>query len=444
MGAFGGLIQTKKGRNLQAKAELGAELVFTRMAIGDGQLSGQSIPDLNGLVSEKKSLPITRKKLLLPGQAVIGAVLSNQDVTTGFYFRELGIFARDPDDGEILYAYGNSGSGAEYIPPAGTADIIEKTIDMIVTFGQAQNVSAVINSSLVYATPDDVEAALEEAKQYTDTAVAGVKVPDATLTQKGITQLSNATDSTSEAMAATPKAVKAAMDEALASKQLGVEQKANVVAALNSIGVAASTNETWAQLIAKMAGVIRATGNATTADVLAGKTFSNGSGNGLTGSMPNRSAENNHMPGLESTVWPGDRVFIRPPNGHFNGATWVTAPAPGLTAANIRSGVNVLGLVGTLQEGKKFYKQDISIPAYGKVDFDINIGFNWSVVLLIANSEDWDGGISSFYLRHPEGYLSTGMSYNGNLTNPTLTGIHLYYSNGNNTTKGIIVYAYGR
>lgn len=341
----------------------------------------------------------------------------------------------------------------------------------------------------------NIKTMLNDNWDKIDAAVGNIKVPDASLTEKGIVQLSNATDSTSEAMAATPKAVKAAMDEALASKKLGVEQKANVVAALNSIGVAASTSETWAQLIAKMAGVIRATGDAVATDVLEGKKFSNGSKNGLTGSMPNkgavvitpgpadqaippgyhngagkvagvpvnpdallvgntvagtpgrmpnRSAENNHMPGLESTVWPGDRFFIRPPNGHFNGSTWVTAAVPGLTAANLREGVNVAGLVGTLQEGKKFYRQDISVPPYGSVEFDINIGFNWSVVLLIANAEVWDGGITSFYLRHPEGSLSTGMSYNGNLTTPTLTGIHLYYSNGNNTTKGITVYAYGR
>lgn len=177
MGAFGGLIQTNKGRNLQAKAETGVELRFTRMGVGDGQLAGQSIPSLTRLISEKKSLPITRLKTQLPAQAIVGAVLSNQDVTTGFYFREIGIFAQDPDEGAILYAYANSGSGAEYIPPAGTADIIEKTIDMIVTFGQAQNVSAVINSSLIFATPDDVAEALSESKKYTDQKVLAAETP---------------------------------------------------------------------------------------------------------------------------------------------------------------------------------------------------------------------------------------------------------------------------
>lgn len=412
MGAFGGLIQTNKGRNLQAKAEAGAQLKFTRMGIGDGQLGGQSIPSLNKLIHETMSLPITRLKPQLPAQAIVGAVLSNQDVTTGFYFRELGIFAQDPDEGEILYAYGNSGSGAEYIPPKGTADIIEKTIDMIVTFGQAQNVSAVINSSLIFATPDDVETALEEAKQYTDTAVAGVKVPDASLRQKGITQLSSAIDSTSEAMAATPKAVKAAYDrgsagvtaaataqsradsaysEATAAKQLGVEQKANVVAALNSIGVSASTNETWAQLVAKMAGVIRATGNADPADVLAGKTFSNASGNGLTGTMPNYSRSvlgQSYRQALSIKGDGGGSIVVEPATGYYEqgknaaGFGSIIASDNDYVPSNIKKGTSIFGVEGTLVPlttekkvvyGTEYYslRSQSGRPAYvfNRVDF---------------------------------------------------------------------------
>ncbi|MCY9774698.1 kelch repeat-containing protein [Paenibacillus larvae] len=140
---------TTKGRNLQAKAQTGIELKYTRVGIGDGQLAGQSILALNKLINEKKSLPITKLNIQTAGKAVIGTVLSNQEVTTGFYFREIGIYAQDPDVGEILYAYGNSGENAEYIPPAGGADIVEKSIDVIVIVGNAQNVSAAIESSLV-------------------------------------------------------------------------------------------------------------------------------------------------------------------------------------------------------------------------------------------------------------------------------------------------------
>ncbi len=49
-------------------------------------------------------------------------------------------------------------------------------------------------------------------KGYVDTAVSGATIPDASLTVKGKVQLSSATNSTSEVLAATPKAVKDAYD----------------------------------------------------------------------------------------------------------------------------------------------------------------------------------------------------------------------------------------
>lgn len=78
------------------------------------------------------------------------------------------------------------------------------------------------------------------------------------------------------------------------------------------------------------------------------------------GQMPNRSAENNHMPGLESTVWAGDRVFIRPPHGFYNGSTWVTTPAPTLKPENIPKDAAILGIQGTLERMTTAEKQAIA------------------------------------------------------------------------------------
>ncbi|PZT57729.1 hypothetical protein DN757_00470 [Paenibacillus silvae] len=169
-------------------------------------------------------------------------------------------------------------------------------------------------------------------------------IPDASLTEKGKVQLSSKTNGDREDVAATEKAVGLAF-------QAGVERKSEVVAALNSIGVSASTSETWAQLINKMAGVIRATGNATAAQVLTGATFSNGTGNGRVGTMPDRSAEAAHQLAKLTEVWQGDRAFFMPPDGYFNGNSWVYALTPDLLAANIRAGKSVLGVVGSLAAG---------------------------------------------------------------------------------------------
>ncbi|MGN7360010.1 tail fiber protein [Paenibacillus sp. SAF-054] len=114
---------TNKGVALQAKAQSGVQLKYTKFVIGDGRLTGQSMPALTNVISPKKSVPITKLKMTPPNQATVGFVLSNQDVSTGFFFRELGLYAMDPDEGEILYLYANAGETADYIPPGTTGTV---------------------------------------------------------------------------------------------------------------------------------------------------------------------------------------------------------------------------------------------------------------------------------------------------------------------------------
>lgn len=157
MGAFGGLTLTNKGKILQSKAQTGITLQYTRIAMGDGQLGSTPILALNGLIREKKSLNISKLKIQSGGKAIVGTTWSNNDLSEGFYFREIGVFANDPDEGEILYCYGNSGALAEYIPPGSGSDIIERNLDIVTVVGNALNVTATIDSSLTFASQQDLE-----------------------------------------------------------------------------------------------------------------------------------------------------------------------------------------------------------------------------------------------------------------------------------------------
>lgn len=157
MSAFGGLIFTNKGRNLQAKAQAGAQLNFTRIAIGDGDLGGSSIADLNSLIHQVKTIDITKLITLPGGKAVVGGSFSNQDIIAGFYWKELGVFAQDPDLGEILYCYGNSGANAEYIPAGGGPDVVEKNIAAVTIVGNAADVTATIEQSLIFVTQQEFD-----------------------------------------------------------------------------------------------------------------------------------------------------------------------------------------------------------------------------------------------------------------------------------------------
>jgi len=173
MSFAGGIFFTNRGKVLEAKAQTGVALNFTRIGVGDGELTGQDISDLTALIHEVKSLALTSLKTLTGGKASVGGVLSNQGLAAGFYWREVGLFATDPDLGEILYCYGNAGALAEYIPAGGGSEILEKQVSIVSIVGNAANVSATIEQSLVYETPAGAQAKVDaHAAGQVDTASA--------------------------------------------------------------------------------------------------------------------------------------------------------------------------------------------------------------------------------------------------------------------------------
>ncbi|EEO3456518.1 phage tail protein [Salmonella enterica] len=122
----------------------------------------------------------------------------------GWYVREVGVF---DDEGELI-AIGKFPESYKPLLPGGCGKQV--CIRLIMEVSNTTAVTLTVDPSIVLATRDYVDARLDEHEHSTNH-------PDATLTQKGFTQLSNATDSDDETKAATPKAVKAAMDKANAA-----------------------------------------------------------------------------------------------------------------------------------------------------------------------------------------------------------------------------------
>ena len=138
---------TQLGLRLLAKVQAGAALAFTRVAVGDGYVqNGQDPTTFTALVDQKMSLSINSIVVTDP-QATICAVLSNVGLSTGFYWREIGVFATDPDLGEILYGYDNAGSEAEFVPPASQSSFTA-VCNTAVIISNASSVTATINPYL--------------------------------------------------------------------------------------------------------------------------------------------------------------------------------------------------------------------------------------------------------------------------------------------------------
>lgn len=160
---------TAVGQNLIAKvSSRELPLKFTSVKMGSGALGSRTVAALTALIESKLSLDIAETpKRSGTGRWNVTAVYNNSMIQTGFYFREWGIFAQDPDtQGEVLVFYANSGDSADFIPAfdgtgSTTASYIEERLICAVAVGNA-TVTAVLSSEQ-YASYDDLQDHIADA-----------------------------------------------------------------------------------------------------------------------------------------------------------------------------------------------------------------------------------------------------------------------------------------
>ncbi|MEH4168043.1 tail fiber protein, partial [Escherichia coli] len=184
----------------QAAAPDGKPVRLTHMAVGDG---GGTLPTPDSkqtrLVHEVWRHTVNRVILDATHQNRIIAELVIPPETGGFWIREIGVFDEHGD----LIAVGNTAES--YKPTVAEGSGRAQTFRTILTVSSTATVALTVDNTMVMATVDYVDDKLKEHEHSR-------RHPDASLTAKGFVQLSSATNSTSETLAATPKAVKAAYD----------------------------------------------------------------------------------------------------------------------------------------------------------------------------------------------------------------------------------------
>lgn len=158
MSNYNKIIPTLAGSNLLVEAIKSKKpLIFTRIALGDGTLTeSESIESLTALKHPMAQNTVQSINSRGNGEIDVVATISNTSVTSGFYARELGVFAKVGDTGtEKLFAYTNAGAQASYTP-AGTS-LDEKLITVTFYIGNDVNVQINLNSQL-YITQAALDA----------------------------------------------------------------------------------------------------------------------------------------------------------------------------------------------------------------------------------------------------------------------------------------------
>lgn len=156
---------TKQGALLAAKTLQGKKIEFDHAEIGSGTLTGNAV-DKTSLTTKVLECAISKVEITGDTQARVSFIFKNIDAKSAFYFREIGLFAIDPDTkAKVLYAYANAGSTAEYINNSVT-EKIEKHININVLVDNASNITITLDENEIYVTEKELQDAITEAREF--------------------------------------------------------------------------------------------------------------------------------------------------------------------------------------------------------------------------------------------------------------------------------------
>lgn len=201
MAGFDSAVLTKKGIALLTKVGTGAcKLIITKAASGSGVYQGDDISDMTALVNQEQTFGIKSMKRVNDKYIFAQFTISNNPdegnpLTAGYTLRELGIFAQDPDEGEILYSVTRTEEDkGDYIPPYSGYIVAEIDVDYLTEVANADDVTIITvdsnhsadgtsyDNSTSGLDASSVQAAIDELKE-----LIGQGIGTATATMVSIT-----------------------------------------------------------------------------------------------------------------------------------------------------------------------------------------------------------------------------------------------------------------
>ena len=328
---------TLKGRNLLAKiVAANRPLTLSNIGLGDGlQEENESVTTLVNEIMKKEieSCKYNENE----GQYYVRRVFTNEELDEGFYIREVGIYAIDPDEGEILYAYTNGGeNGVDYFAPGTGKVIIKEIIEMATRFGNAEEINITIDPSVALVTNKE----FEEYKKTNKEDINNLQE-----------QIDENTAQLNDMMYETAGGTGTAITLSMLTLKNGYSK--TFIATANNNGSATTINgkplykpgtttapnikegkayTVWYNSVSDCFFLqASAEGNVGAEHVLAGYTFSNDDDTGLVGAMPNNTGTNKELSLNETWVIP---------KGYHDGNGRVTQNIPnnGAINANLNCG----------------------------------------------------------------------------------------------------------
>ncbi len=166
MAEWSNATMTDVGADLQAKVNAGkTKLTFTKIKVGSG-VNATNILALTDVISSKWET--TNFVVKQEGKIVsVDTFITNNGITEAFRMSEIGLFAQDPDKGEVLYAY-LTDPEPDRMPAEGGSVVVSQELTIGMVFSNTGNVSLTVNIGALVTH----EQLTEAVKQHNDDANA--------------------------------------------------------------------------------------------------------------------------------------------------------------------------------------------------------------------------------------------------------------------------------
>jgi hypothetical protein len=192
MASFQSTVITQQGHNLMAKIQSGTtKMSFTKIRISDTVYSDAALPTLTSLGGVKQTVDISSVSVINNSTVKVSGAISNAALVTGYYIQTIGLYAQDPDLGEILYSV-TKAITADWMPPNNGISSSSLMINLLTVTSNASNVTINIDPGAV-ATINNINALTTEINNvksfvgYAEKGILGIEwdVVNKTVTRIG-------------------------------------------------------------------------------------------------------------------------------------------------------------------------------------------------------------------------------------------------------------------
>lgn len=138
---------TNKGLGLLSKLITGNTLNITRAETGTGWVAPELLPKQTAVSEPKQALTFQAVSYPEEGRCSIPCKLTNAEVTESYIARQIGLYAEDPDEGEILFyiTQVEDEDGGTGIPAANIIPSYSSTWNLVIYYGMADGVHVTVD-----------------------------------------------------------------------------------------------------------------------------------------------------------------------------------------------------------------------------------------------------------------------------------------------------------